>query len=196
MLKNLTDEELVRLAQDNDADACGELIDRFKPFIKTKTRPYFLIGGEAQDLMQEGMVGLLRAIATFDGQRNFKVYASKCIKNALISAIKRNNTLKNSALNTSVSIFGVDGDIDNMLNFSVREPNPEDIYIDKEEAQSLLEGIKNSLSKFEYEMLLLYLQEYTYLEIANRLNKDVKSIDNALQRIRKKLSLNKKQEDK
>lgn len=185
---DFSDAELLKLAKEKNSDAVCEIIGRYKNLIKHIIRSYYLVGGDYEDLLQEGYFGLYKAIETFNGKSVFKSYAYTCIKNRILSAIEKDNSNKNLPLNTSISleksdeVYGREEIQDN--NF-----NPEESYLGFEGEKELIEQIKSVLSPFEDKILDLYLEGYTYLEISERLNKNEKSIDNAIQRIRKKIAL-------
>ena len=182
---SLKDEELVLKAQHNDAAAMDEIISRYKSFVKKCVRPYFLVGGDGEDLIQEGMVGVFRAVETFNGKSSFKAYVYSCVKNGVISLIKKYNSDKNKPLNGFVSLSGED-DIAREVAASATE-NPENRLLYIEAETELMAGIKKTLSKFEFNVLKLYLEGYSCSEISAVLNTNEKSIDNALQRIKKKV---------
>ena len=185
---NLTDEELVLLAK-TDEVALERLIERFKPMINAQARSYFLYSGDIDDLVQEGMIGVFKAITSFNGSISFKSYAFTCIKNNIITAVKKSNTLKNQPLNNYLSLSGNDGDdADKTLLISDKKSDPEKNYIEMEDEKELKRKIKETLSAFENEILILYLQGFSYADISKRTGKKEKSIDNAVQRIRKKLT--------
>jgi RNA polymerase sporulation-specific sigma factor len=191
----LGDVELVRLAQASDAGALVSLLKKYTEFVRAKVYSYFLVGAEREDLMQEGMIGLYKAVRDYrdDRETSFKTFAEMCITRQIITAIKTSTRLKHSPLNTYVS-----------LNNPINESNdPERIYIDLfastdaqdpaelviggEEAESLRVNFCNSLSDFEAQVLRLYVEGHSYQDIAGILDRHVKSIDNALQRIKRKV---------
>ncbi len=187
--KDYTDEELVKMAQEKDTDAMTAVIQRYKDFVKIAIRPYFLCGGDSDDLLQEGMLGVFRAVETFNGKYSFKSYVYACVKNGILSLIRRYNSDKNKPLNNFISLSG-DSDFDaekSALMISFKD-NPEKTFIETESEKEFYESIKRNLSKLEYNIFNLYIEGYSYQEIAQRLDKNEKSIDNALQRIRKKVA--------
>lgn len=187
--KDYTDEELVKMAQEKNADAMTAVIQRYKDFVKVAIRPYFLCGGDSEDLLQEGMLGVFRAVETFNGKYSFKNYVYACVKNAILSLIRKYNSDKNKPLNNFISLSG-DSDFDlekNALMISFKD-NPEKTFIETESEREFYQKIKQNLSKLEYKIFNLYIEGYSYQEIARRLEKNEKSIDNALQRIRKKVA--------
>lgn len=180
-LANLTDEELT---QAGSPEAEEELIRRFSNLVKKCCRPLFLAGGDSEDLTQEGMLGLLSAVRTFDdkGGASFQTYAERCIKNRLYSAVKRDGKGGNRILNDSVPI-----DDEVITQRGLREL--EDLIINREYTSELILKIRSSLSRFENQVIELYLDGLPYSQIAEKLNKPEKSIDNAVQRVRRKLNL-------
>lgn len=187
----LDDEELVKLGKNGDSDAVQHLIERYRHTVLAVSRSYFLTGGDAEDLVQEGMVGVFRAIMTYDFEKSsFKRYAVLCIKTSILSLIKKSNSNKNKPLNGYISLSGYtdDNDADKSLIVVGEDLDPENNYINKEAELELQSKIKRVLSKLENKILSYYLLGYSYDEIATYTKKDKKCIDNALQRIRKKLS--------
>lgn len=192
--EKMTDNELVLLANDGDDLAMEALIARYKNFVRAKTRSYFLIGADRDDIIQEGMLGLFKAIRDFDGDKNnsFRTFAELCVTRQIITAVKTATRLKHTPLNNYVSfnkpVYEDDTEktLLEILNNRL-ELDPEEIIINKEKLAETEEKIKNSLSKFENIVLNLYLSGKNYQEIAILLEKPAKSIDNALQRIKKKI---------
>ena len=192
--ENMADNELVLLANDGDDVAMEILISRYKNFVRAKTRSYFLIGADRDDIIQEGMLGLFKAIRDFDGTKNnsFRTFAELCVTRQIITAVKTATRLKHTPLNNYVSfnkpVYEDDTEktLLEILNNRL-ELDPEEIIINKEKLEETEEKIKDNLSKFENTVLNLYLQGKNYQEIATVLEKPAKSIDNALQRIKKKI---------
>ena len=185
---NITDEELANLAKSDEA-ALECLIDRCKPMINSQARSYFLYGGDLDDLVQEGMIGVFKAITSFNGSSSFKSYALTCVRNNILTAIKKSNMIKHQPLNNYVSLSGSDGDdADKTLIISDKNSDPEKNYIDMEAEKELKIKIKEILSPFEHQILVLYLQGFSYADISVKTGKKEKSIDNAVQRIRKKIT--------
>ena len=185
---NLTDEELAFLAK-TDEIALERLMEKYKPLINAQARSYFLNSGDASDLVQEGMIGVFKAITSFNGKSSFKTYVYTCIRSNIITAIKKSNRIKHKPLNNYLSLSGYDGDDeDKTLLISDKNFDPEKNYIEKEEEKELKNKIKENLSDFEHEILVLYLQGFSYSDISKKTGKKEKSIDNAIQRIRKKLT--------
>ncbi len=186
--KNLTDEELAFLAK-TDENALERLMEKYKPLINAQARSYFLNSGDASDLVQEGMIGVFKAITSFNGKSSFKTYVYTCIRSNIITAVKKSNRIKHKPLNNYLSLSGYDGDDeDKTLLISDKNFDPEKNFIEKEEEKELKNKIKESLSDFEHQILILYLQGFSYSDISKKTNKKEKSIDNAIQRIRRKLT--------
>lgn len=188
--KNLSDEQLVSLAQNNDLKATDVLVERYKSTVASITRSYFLIGGDKEDLLQEGMIAMYSAMNSYNGQVTFKSYVYTCVKNRIVSLIKISNNQKNKPLNNYVSLSGsVDGDADKTEIIIDSGFGPEEIFINRETVIELNQKIKKVLSEYEYTILSQYLTGLSYAQIAEKIGEKVKSIDNALQRIRQKLSV-------
>lgn len=184
-----SDEQLVKLAQKNDTEALELLITRYKKAVTKIARSYFLVGGDMDDLLQEGMIGVFKAIGSFKHGGEFKHYAYRCIKNNILTTIKVANRVKNKPLVNYVSLsFDDENDVDKnqFLDSGIR--NPEETFINNESEIELKNKIFKSLSILENSILKLYLDGYSYNEISVKLDKNVKTIDNAIQRIRKKLN--------
>ncbi len=188
--KKFTDEELVKMAQDKDPEAMTTVIERYKNYVKIAVRPYFICGGDSEDLLQEGMLGVFRAVETFNGKSSFKSYVYICVKSGILSLIRKYNSDKNKPLNNFISLSGdTETDLDKNCLMSSFKDNPEKAFIDTEGEKEFFGKVEKSLSGLEFKILNLFLEGYSYLEIANKLSKNEKSIDNALQRIRKKVAL-------
>ncbi|MEL4105562.1 sigma-70 family RNA polymerase sigma factor [Oscillospiraceae bacterium CM] len=183
------DAELTNLASTGDASAEEELIAEYSRLVKACARPYFLAGGDSEDLIQEGMLGLLSAVRHFDPAKEvqFKTYAEFCIRRRLISAIKTASRFKHTPLNDYVSLESPELDENNTQGlFSLRDP--EEFVIARERVHEITDCLFGSLSRFESNVLGLYLEGFSYEEMALKVNKPQKSVDNAVQRIRKKLA--------
>ena len=192
-LSKLSDDELVRMAKTGDESAIETLVDRYKNCISLKTRTYFLRGADKEDIMQEGMIGLIKAIRDYkeDKQVSFKSFAELCITRQIITAVKAATRQKHIPLNSYVSLYGNnDGDEDraplDLIESNTRF-NPEEYIIMRENLKKIDEQILKFLSKFEKSVLECYLTGKSYQEISTMLDRPVKSIDNALQRIKRKL---------
>lgn len=193
-LKKLSDEQLLGQIKEGNGNAETELFERYKDLVTKLSRGYFIVGGDLEDLVQEGMIGLYKAIRGYSGHRetSFKTFAIICIKHQIQSAVKKANTNKNKPLSSAVSFNNFQ---DNTSNDSVDylpveliiDSAPDEKIIDRENYEKLKRIIKESLSELEYKVLSLYLQGYSYKEISNTLHISNKSIDNSLSRIKTKL---------
>ncbi|MCG3087855.1 MULTISPECIES: RNA polymerase sporulation sigma factor SigH [Sporosarcina] len=190
----LTDEELVGIIHDGGTDGLDYLITKYQPFVRMKARSYFMMGGDREDIIQEGMIGLYKAIRDFKGDRlsSFKAFAELCITRQIITAIKTATRQKHIPLNTSVSldkpVFDEESDRTLLDVIAGSElDDPEDLMIHKEDFSNMEDEINKVLSGLEKQVLTLYLEGQTYQEISDELNRQVKSVDNALQRIKRKL---------
>ena len=188
----IDDETLASKANLGDEKAENEILERYKGLVVKIARSYFILGGEMEDIVQEGMIGLFKAIKGYDKKKNasFKTFATMCIKHQIQSAIKVANAKKNSPLSNSVSLqsFSENSDDEDFLPVSlIFQISPDEKVINKENYQNLLENIKKMLSDKEFQVLKYYLKGYTYKEISNILETSEKSIDNSLSRIKSKL---------
>lgn len=190
----LTDEQLVEMARNGDTESLDFLINKYKPFVRLKVKSYFLIGADKEDIVQEGMIGLYKAIRDFkdDKLASFKAFAELCVKRQIITAIKTATRQKHIPLNSYVSldkpVFEEESTktlMDMLTGATVDDP--EKLMIHREEFNYLEEKIGQVLSDLERQVLTLYLEGCSYQEISARLDRHVKSIDNALQRIKRKL---------
>ena len=193
----MTDDELVRRAKIGDEPAQEYLLEKYKNFVKSRSRPYFLIGADREDIIQEGMIGLYKAIRDYDADKysNFRAFAEMCITRQIITAIKTATRQKHMPLNSYVSLSHpvFDDDSDKTLLDTISEHScldPEEIFINKENYNLIGEKINSLLSPKERDILFLYLQGRSYQEIAAELDITNKSIDNALQRVKRKLDKN------
>ncbi len=177
----MTDEELVLQYKNGNENAFNEIYARYKNLVKFYSRNLFLLGADNDDLMQEGMLGLIKAVNGYrEGESSFLTYASHCVKTSLITAVKKYANKKASPLNNSDSF-----DVLDKIGFL--NPTPEDVVLLAESDKELKLKIYSELSKTEILVLNLYLYGYSYEEIAKNLNKNVKAVDNALSRARKKI---------
>ena len=187
----ISDEELINQIRNNDPQALNEIIERYKSLIEIRVSNYFINGAEKDDLMQEGRIGLFKAIMNYDAEKDasFNTFANLCIERQLINAVKNSNRQKHMPLNNYVSLNGSDDDsssenIDTVLNNSVEDPL--DTITKKEYMNEINDTLDKNLSDFEKNVLDLLLKGYKYEEIAQKLDSNSKAIDNAIQRIRKK----------
>ena len=185
---------IVLKANKGDKIALDYIINKYKNFVRVKAKSYFLIGADKEDIIQEGMIGLYKAIRDFDGTKtnSFKCFAEVCITRQIITAIKTATRQKHIPLNSYVSlnkpIYDEESErtlLDIISTTIVTDP--EELIISKEELRRIESKMNELLSNLELEVLELYLNGKTYQYIADRLNRDVKSIDNALQRVKRKL---------
>lgn len=187
----MTDEELVSLSRNGSEKAENELLERYKDTVMKISRGYFIIGGELEDIVQEGMIGLYKAIKNFKTDKNatFKTFAITCIKHQIQTAIKKANTKKNLPLSNSVSLqsFSENEEEEFLPVNLIFQVSPDEKIIGRENYKDLIETIKQTLSKKEFEVLKYYLRGYSYKEIAEFLGLNQKSIDNSLSRIKNKL---------
>ena len=187
--QKFTDEELCVFAASGSSSAENELVHRYAQLVRACSRPLFLAGGDSEDLIQEGMLGLLTAIRSFDSTRDaaFRTFAEICIRSRLYTAIRAAQGDKHSPLNHSVSFEPPLFDGANVLLFSSVE-SPEDVIIGREELKERLDALKGQLSEFEASILPPYLSGLSCGEIAIRVGRSQKSVDNAIQRIRRKMA--------
>lgn len=190
----LSDTELQKLSSEGDRLAEEALADRYMRLVRACARPLFLAGGDSEDLIQEGMFGLLSAIRQFDPDTGaaFHTFAEHCIKMRLYSAIKSALRMKHFPLNDGMSLEQLSEDFSPQLSAipEVFRRSPEDLVLARESKEELYTVFSQCLSNLEKKVLDLYLEGFSYREIAARLGKDDKSIDNAVQRIRRKLARN------
>ena len=191
---SMTDEEIALLAQQGDADASEYLLNKYKNFVRSKARSYFLVGADHEDIVQEGMIGLFKAFRDFrpDKLASFHAFAEICVTRQIITAIKTATRQKHIPLNSYVSlnkpIYEEESDR-TLLDVIIegRATNPEELIIGQEDLSSIHAKIDEVLSGLEQEVLRAYLDGKSYQEIADNLGRHVKSIDNALQRVKRKL---------
>ena len=183
------DNDLWHLASVGDQNAEEILLKKYYRLVRVCARPYFLAGGDSEDLIQEGMLGLLSAVRQYDPNRDtsFRTFSELCIKNRLITAIKTAARPKHSPLNDCVPLESSQFE-ESRTRSSYNMRNPEDLIIDKERTEELTAKLKCFLSQLESKVLVFYLEGLSYSEIAEQLGKSVKSVDNAVQRIRKKIA--------
>ncbi|MGH2786111.1 MAG: RNA polymerase sporulation sigma factor SigH [Actinomycetota bacterium] len=195
-LRETTDEEIVELARAGDEVALEHLLIRYKNFTRAKARSYFLVGADKEDIVQEGMIGLYKAIRDFQAERqsSFRAFAELCITRQIITAIKSATRQKHIPLNSYVSlnrpVSNEDGDQDRVLVDVLSthtSADPVELVISSEEIRSMQTSFSEILSDLEAHVLHLYLEGKSYQEIAVGLKRHVKSIDNALQRIKRKV---------
>jgi RNA polymerase sporulation-specific sigma factor len=192
--EDLTDEAVAELARNYDGDALEFLLNKYKNFVRAKARSYFLIGADREDIVQEGMIGLYKAIRDFRPSKmtSFRAFAELCITRQIITAIKTATRQKHRPLNSYVSLNkpAYDEESDRMLIdvlSSVKVSNPEDIIIGQEDYSTIESKMGKMLSPLEMQVLRKYIEGKSYFEVAEELGRSVKSVDNALQRVKNKL---------
>jgi len=185
-----SDAALWAAAAGGDSEAEEILAARYSKLVKACARPYFLAGGDSEDLIQEGMLGLLSAMRQYDPNRAvaFATFAERCIRNRLLSAIQSASRFKHVPLNDYVSLESSQFDERQTVRFSGYLRDPEELLINRERFEEIMGGMQGVLSRFESEVLSRYLNGLSYAEIADQLGKTRKSVDNAVQRIRRKLA--------
>ncbi|MGQ9497683.1 MAG: RNA polymerase sporulation sigma factor SigH [Desulfotomaculales bacterium] len=192
--QGMDDEDIVGFAREGDDQALEYLINKYKHFVRAKARSYFLVGADREDIIQEGMIGLYKAIRDFrlDKLSSFRAFAELCITRQIITAIKTATRQKHIPLNSYVSLNKplYDDDSDRTLLDVIsgtRITDPEEVVISREECGCIGDKICELLSSLEWKVLTAYLEGKSYQEIAEELHRHVKSIDNALQRVKRKL---------
>lgn len=184
-LDGMDDEALCALSSKGNRQAEEILVNRYHRLVRSIVRPFYLIGGDSEDLIQEGMVGLLRAVREYDPQReaSFRTFADTCVRNRVFSVLKAANSGKHTPLNYSVPLDDPLFDVGS----SLAQVDPEHWLIDREKTAGLLVNARKQLSDFEVRILGYYLDGLTCREISKTIGKPPKSVDNAIQRIRRKL---------
>ncbi|MCY0880886.1 MAG: RNA polymerase sporulation sigma factor SigH [Firmicutes bacterium] len=190
----MTDEAIVCESHDGDLEALEYLINRYKNFVRSKARVYFLRGADDEDIIQEGMIGLYKAIRDYrdDKQASFRAFAEVCITRQIITAIKTATRQKHIPLNSYISLYKpmYDGESERTLAdmlATLGVADPEEIVINQEQIGYIEDKIGEVLSDLEWKVLMAYLDGQSYQQIAEDLRRHVKSIDNALQRVKRKL---------
>lgn len=191
-MEQLPDETLCARAVAGDRLAEELLVTRYNRFVRTCARPFFLAGGDSEDLTQEGMVGLIKAVREYDASKDasFRTFAEICIRSRLYSVLRAAARDKHKALNQSVSLDTPEFDSNSYTSGTnnLAQRNPEDFLIDREHTAALLSGVRKQLSEFEAKILGYYLDGLSCREIAETVGKPPKSVDNAVQRIRRKVA--------
>jgi RNA polymerase sporulation-specific sigma factor len=197
--KTLSDKEIVERIQNGDQPAVDYLMEKYKYLVRNKAKALFLIGGDRDDLIQEGMIGLYKAIRDFrpDKDNSFFNFADLCVSRQIYSAIKASNRKKNIPLNTYISLYtpaysenSENEEKENLVDIIYQKyvSNPEELVIDKENTSMIEYELVRRLSDLEKQVLSLYMQDLKYVQIAEVLGKEPKTIDNALTRIKTKLN--------
>lgn len=195
----LKDEEIVERIKNGDQPAVDYLMEKYKYLVRSKAKALFLIGGDKDDLIQEGMIGLYKAIRDYQSEKenSFFNFADLCVSRQIYSAIKASNRKKNIPLNTYISLYtpayGENGDAEDKetlvdIIYQKYVSNPEELVIDKENTSMIEYELVRRLSDLEKQVLALYMQDLKYVQIAEVLGKEPKTIDNALTRIKTKLN--------
>jgi len=190
----MNDDDVCLQAQEGDGEALEYLLDKYKNFVRAKARSYFLVGADHEDIVQEGMIGLYKSIRDYkpDKQSSFRAFAELCVKRQIITAIKTATRQKHVPLNSYVSLnkplYGEESDRTLLDVIEGRVTNPEELFIGQEDMSSIERQIGTELSELEQQVLEAFLDGKSYQEIAVMLNRHVKSIDNALQRVKRKLT--------
>lgn len=194
--KEITDEEVVSYAKNGDELATEFIINKYKNFVRVKAKSYFLVGADREDIIQEGMIGLYKAIRDFKADKlsSFRAFAELCITRQIITAIKTATRQKHIPLNSYISlnkpIYDDDSDrtmLDILSGANAKIADPEEVFINHELSGDIREKIQENLSDLESQVLMSYLEGKSYQEMARELNRHVKSIDNALQRVKRKI---------
>ncbi len=198
----MLDEDLVEAAKRGDERASEYLINKYRNFVRVKAKAYFLVGADREDIIQEGMIGLYKAIRDFrrDKLSSFRAFAELCITRQIITAIKTATRQKHIPLNSYISlnkpIYDEDSDrtlLDVISGMKVADP--EELVINQEASARMRDRIRRNLSELEHRVLTAYLEGKSYQEMAAELRRHVKSIDNALQRVKRKLEKNLERDD-
>ena len=186
----LSDEALCRLAQQGSGPAAENLVKRYTRLVKTCARPYFLVGADEEDLLQEGMLGLMKAIREFDGRKGapFGAFARLCVTRKIFSAVRAAAASKHEPLNHSMSIDRplFEDLAESHTRVTAPVSDPESLVIGNEEREELIRRLYSLLSEFEAKVLTLFLDGLSYEEMSRALHKPIKSVDNAIQRIKRK----------
>ena len=193
--ESMSDDDAAVLAREGDGDAMEYLLDKYKNFVRARARSYFLVGADHEDIVQEGMIGLYKAIRDYrpDKQTSFRAFAELCVKRQIITAIKTATRQKHVPLNSYVSLnrplYGEESDRTLLDVIEGRVTNPEDLFLSQEDLSSILGQLGTVLSDLEKQSLAAFLEGKSYQEIAVMLGRHVKAIDKALQRVKRKLTV-------
>ena len=191
-LCKLSDEQVVELAKSGDENAYSHIIARYRNYVYSKAKAFYIKGGEQEDLVQEGMIGLYKAVRDYDSAyRSFAAFAKVCVQRQILTAVKISTRNKHIPLNDYISLNGrPSADRGEEYTIEIADDpnsqNPENILIDRENLTTIAYRINQILSKLELKVLAYYLDGYSYQDIADKIGKDIKAVDNAIQRIRKK----------
>ena len=194
--EKMTDEQLIAALRKGESEIMDFIMEKYKYLVRKKAKAMFLLGGENDDLIQEGMIGLFKAVRDYDCGRDasFYTFADLCISRQMYTAVQASKRLKHSPLNSYVSLYersseGTDNEEKNLIEaLAARtQMSPEELFLDKERVEDLERAIETELSSFEKQVLDLYLTGMSYTQIAKVLGRDEKSTDNALQRLKSKI---------
>ena len=188
---SFTDLQLQQLAASGEREAEEALVGRYLQLVRAVARPFFLAGGDSEDLIQEGMFGLLSAVRQYDPKNgaSFRTFAEHCIKKRIISAIRSASRMKHFPLNDGLSLEQLSEDASlPFAAITVTQPSPEELVLARESKEELYSAFHDRLSGLEIKVLDYYLDGLSYQDIAQRLGKDAKAVDNAVQRIRRKMA--------
>ena len=193
-ISSVSDEELVIRIRKEDKDAEEELFTRYKQIVRSRARPFFLAGSDHEDIIQEGMIGLYKAVCDYDLEKevSFRAFADICIKRQILTAIKTASRKKHQPLNNYISLStqAFEGESEKTLIEMLHATDisdPEEMYIIMEDAESIRENMDKMLTPLEKRCLSLYLKGFSYQQIGEMLKKNKKSVDNAIQRVKKKM---------
>ncbi len=190
--ENMTDEALISKYRDGDRQIMDYLMEKYKNLVRKEANAMFLLGGENDDLIQEGMIGLFKAIQDYNEEKeaSFYTFARLCVTRQMYSAIEASKRKKHSPLNSYISLYDNDEDQGSLIDQmeASEESNPEELFISQEYAEVLERKLKDSLSDLEKRVLYMYVSGFDYRTIAKLLDKSDKTVDNALQRIRGKMT--------
>ena len=190
--QEMSDEQLIGQLRSGDSGVMDYILDKYKPLVRKKANAVFLIGGETDDLIQEGMIGLFKAVRDYDGgkEASFFSFAELCITRQLYKAVEASNRKKHAPLNTYISFYSETGEEGHSLAETLTTGgmgDPEQMIIDQENLKQFWDGLREHLSPMEQQVLDEYLQGNNYQQIAEHMNNPPKTIDNALQRIKTKV---------
>ena len=189
LFEEMKDDEIISCIRQGDAEAMDFLLERYKGLVKKKANALYLIGGEKEDIIQEGMIGLYKAVRDYNSEKEaaFSTFAELCVARQIYTAISASNKKRNQPLNNYISFEQQSEELADIARNGYVTGNPEEAVIGRENAKQLKEFIDKELSSLEKKVIGFYLEGYSYMQIAEMLEKKPKSIDNAIQRIRSKL---------
>ena len=189
LFEEMKDDEIISCIRQGDAEAMDFLLERYKGLVKKKANALYLIGGEKEDIIQEGMIGLYKAVRDYNSEKEaaFSTFAELCVTRQIYTAISASNKKRNQPLNNYISFEQQSEELADIARNGYVTGNPEEAVIGRENAKQLKEFIDKELSSLEKKVIGFYLEGYSYMQIAEMLEKKPKSIDNAIQRIRSKL---------